>query len=67
MPELQMPSETAYNMWLVRFGDMWVKGADVRDADGFRWENIAARLKAVMLMEYLTTTGHYRLVPHVWK
>lgn len=67
MPELQMSLEVAYNMWLVRFGDMWVKAEEVQDADGFRWPQIAVRLRDMRLMESLTNTGHYRLVPHVWK
>lgn len=67
VPELQMSLEVAYNMWLVRFGDMWVKAEDVQDADGFRWEQIAVRLRDLRLMEHLSNTGHHRLVPHVWK
>ena len=59
------------NLWVARWGEGWVLMVDVQKAsvatDAFRWENIAARLKAVMLIEYLVTTGHYRLVPHVWK
>lgn len=67
VPELQMSLEVAYNMWLVRFGAMWVKTEDVQDADGFRWPQIATRLRDMRLVEHLTNTGHYRLVPHVWK
>lgn len=66
MPELQMPLDVAYNMWLVRFGDMWVKSEDVQDADGFRWPLVASRLRDMRLMEVTTVSNHYRLVPHVW-
>ena len=66
MPEMQMSLEVAYNMWLVRFGDMWVKSEDVQDADGFRWPLVASRLRDMRLMEVTTVSNHYRLVPHVW-
>lgn len=66
MPEMQMPLEVAYNMWLVRFGDMWVKSEDVQDADGFRWPLVASRLRDTRLMEVTTVSNHYRLVPHIW-
>lgn len=66
MPELQMPLDVAYNMWLVRFGDTWVKSEDVQDADGFRWPLVASRLRDMRLMEVTTVSNHHRLVPHVW-
>lgn len=66
IPEMQMSLEVAYNMWLVRFGDMWVKSEDVQDADGFRWPLAARRLRDMRLMEVTTVSNHYRLVPHVW-
>ncbi len=66
MPEMQMSLEVAYNMWLVRFGDIWVKSEDVQDADGFRWPLVASRLRDMRLMEVTTVSNHYRLVPHVW-
>lgn len=66
IPEMQMSLEVAYNMWLVRFGDMWVKSEDVQDADGFRWPLVASRLRDMRLMEVTTVSNHYRLVPHVW-
>ena len=66
IPEMQMSLEVAYNMWLVRFGDMWVKSEDVQDADGFRWPLVASRLRDMRLLEVTTVSNHYRLVPHVW-
>jgi len=66
-PTLAMPLATLHDMWMVRWGDVWVSAEALQDTAGdINWIRAAKRLVDVDKLEHLPSTSHYRLIPLSW-